>query len=179
MKRILCAALALAFGAAACGSDGTLEPAGNEAPASPGLPAAEASTTYAVGGPSDVPWSDAVTYRIRGEKVARFDAESADRRKTWDGCPKGTATYEGRDCPVSPLNTLALLLEDGGEVVYEAAAPKTVGCNRYRPAAVEAEATVWIRPPRELRDCFSDFSVALSLDTSGRIVAVDFLLSGP
>ena len=49
-----------------------------------------------------------------GTQVARFDPDLADRRQTWDGCPTGTMTYEGRDCPVSPLRTIGFLSRDGG-----------------------------------------------------------------
>jgi hypothetical protein len=39
--------------------------------------------------------------------------------------------------------------------------------------------TTWIRPPRDQRDCFSDFAVTVSLDRSGRVRAADLTLSGP
>ena len=143
------------------------------------MTAAESFTTYAEGGRADVPWADAVTYSIGGTKVARFDPDFADRHETWDGCPSGTMTYEGRDCPVSPLRTIALLHREGGEVVYETEAPTIVGCNRYHSAPAEHATTIWLRPTEQRRDCFSDFAVAVSLGRSGRVVAVDLALSGP
>lgn len=184
--------LALPLAIAACGSGGTAVPmtastntAGSlsrslspaEPPESfskpPELTAAESFTTYAEGGRADVPWADPVTYSIEGAQVARFDAAFADRRQTWEGCPTDTMTYEGRDCPVSPLRTIALLSRDGGEV------PLTVGCNRYQPAGAEHATTIWIRPTEQRRDCFSDFAVAVSLDRHGRVVSFDLALSGP
>jgi hypothetical protein len=140
---------------------------------------AESFTTYADGGRADVPWADTVTYRIGGTQVARFGPVSADRRRTWDDCPTETMTYEGRDCPVSPLRTIALLLRDGAEVVHETEAPPTVGCNGYQAAGAEHATTLWVRPSEQRRDCFSDFAVAVSLDRSGRVVSVDLALSGP
>jgi len=148
-------------------------------PKPPELTAAESFTTYAEVGRADVPWADTVTYSIEGTTVARFDAAFADRRQTWDGCPPDTMTYEGRDCPVSPRRTIALLSRDGGEVVYETEVPPTVGCNRYQSVGAEHATTIWIRPAEQRRDCFSDFAVAVSLDRHGRIVSVDLTLSGP
>jgi hypothetical protein len=119
------------------------------------------------------PGADIVTYRIAGEQVARFDADFADRRETWNGCPGETPTYEGRDCPVSPLRTIAQAGREGGKVVHRTEPPRVVGCNRYRAHLDEAMTTTWIRPDRRDRDCFSDFVVALSVDGAGRVVAVD------
>lgn len=147
--------------------------------AEPTTAAAEAFTRFSEGGRRAVPWAETVIYRIRGTQVARFGPDDADRRQSWDGCPSETTSYEGRDCPISPLRTIALAGRDGGGVVYEMDAPPGVGCSDYRMARVETEATVWIRPNAQRRDCFSDFAVAVSLDRSGRIVAVDIALSGP
>lgn len=159
------------MGTAGCGSD----PASPEpAVADP----AELVVAYAKGGAPDVPWADTVTYTVGGEEVARFDAASADLRETWDGCPGDLAEYEGRDCPVSPLMTIASAVRHGEGVVHEASAPTTVGCNRYR-LDVGRTSTVWIRPDAEHRDCFSDFAVALSFDDATRVSSVDLTLSGP
>jgi hypothetical protein len=153
-------------------------PPGSSA-ASPDTAAAEAFGAYAQGGPPDVPWAPTVVYRIGGDRVARFDADLADRRPSWNGCPPGMRTYEGRDCPVSPLRTIAQAVREGGQVTYDSDPPgRVVGCNRYRWAGV-TQGTTWIRPPRDQRDCFSDFAVAVSLDRSGRVRAVDLTLSGP
>ncbi|NYD42119.1 hypothetical protein [Nocardioides panaciterrulae] len=203
MGRISCAMLALfvlvaSMSLEACGSDGAAEPAsaapttraplspssttqrtGDTLPPSSGTSAAEAFTRFAGGGRPAVPWAAAVVYRISGEQVARFGPDVADRPETWDGCPERTTTYEGRDCPVSPLGTIASLSQDGGHVVYSTETPTAVGCNSYRPPAADAGTTVWIRPQEERRDCFSDFAVAVALDGSGRVVSVDLALSGP
>lgn len=201
MRRISPAAFtlvapAMSLSLAACGSDGAAElvpPATTtqtsfspssappeSAESSPESPAAaEAFTTYAEGGRPAVPWAGTVIYRISGDQVARFDSAFADRRETWNGCPSQTVTYEGRDCPVSPLRTIARFGRDGGEVVYETETPSTVGCNPYQAAGAEATTTIWIRPQEQHRDCFTDFAVAVTLDGLGRVVAVDFMLSGP
>lgn len=179
MKQSLCAefalALALAPALAACESGETAEPREK----SPAMTATEAFSTYARGGQVAVPWADTVAYRISGTQVARLDPGFADRRESWDGCPPEAMTYEGRDCPVSPLSTIAALNRDGADVVFETEAPPTVGCNRYQSASAAKATIVWIRPPEDRRDCFSDFAVAVSLDRGGRVVSVDLALSGP
>lgn len=190
--------LALSLGVSACASDGTAKPVlpatttetsdppysstakGPESVPEPsGTGAVDAFSKYAVGGPPDVPWASGVVYSIEGVRVAQFGDDVADLRATWEGCPRETVTYEGRDCPVSPLRTIAYLVREGGWVVYQKEPPSTVGCNRYHRALTEAGTTIWIRPDEESRDCFSDFAVAVSLDRSGRIVSVDLALSGP
>ncbi|MEJ7832539.1 MAG: hypothetical protein WKF79_06460 [Nocardioides sp.] len=193
------AAVMLALGSTACGVDAGRETASptttpettsetspsswenpSESPSeSLGVGAVEAFTAYAEGGRPEVPWADVVTYSITGERVARFASGAADRRGTWEGCPARTTTYEGRDCPVSPLGTIAMLAREGGQVVYESAPPRIVGCNRYRAPLDDATTTIWIRPDEQHRDCFSDFALTLSLDRSGRVAAVDLALSGP
>lgn len=145
----------------------------------PDLATVRAFTAYADGGRSAVRWARVVDYRVAGDLVARFDPGFAKRRETWDGCPEGATTYEGRDCPVSPLRTLARVGRGGGEVIYETSPPRIVGCNRYRLPRSEAPVTIWIRPDEQHRDCFSDFAVAVSLNGSSRVVAVDLYLSGP
>jgi hypothetical protein len=191
-------AIALALGTTACNNDAgtgqgsyatssesTSDGASSPSEISSGTPdtaAASAFTAYAEGGRPEVPWADIVTFRIAGEQVARFDPDFANRRETWEGCPTGMTTHEGRDCPVSPLRTIAQIGRDGGGVVYRTEPPRVVGCNRYGPSldeVDEAVTTAWIRPEERHRDCFSDFAVAVSLDGAGRVVAVDLTLSGP
>lgn len=141
-------------------------------------PPAEALVTFASQGHSQVPWGTAVTYSIGSERIGRLEAAKADQRASWYGCPVGTAEYEGRKCPVSPMDTLAAANEADG-VVFENNGPETVGCNVYRtPSWASDGETVWIRPVGA-RDCFSDFVVAVLLDSSGRIISLDFALSGP
>lgn len=137
--------------------------------------------SFAVDGRSAVSWADVVTFGIEGQPVARLDAARADRRAAWQGCPSGaTTTYEGRDCPVSPLRAIRLLVREGGALVFETEAPDVVGCNRYEaPASGQGRTTAWIRPDVENRDCFSDFAIAVALDSTGRIAAVDLAMSGP
>lgn len=190
------AGLSFALTVSGCGSDADAEPTssatitpsgslsssptpGHDASDSPDMTAAQAFTTFAETGSGEVPWAARVTYRIDGEQVARFGPAIADRPAAWDRCPAGTTTYEGRECPVSPMRTVAGIESDGGEVVYELTAPRVIGCKRYRAAAANAATTIWLRPNKELRDCFSDFAVALSLNGSGKIKSVDFALSGP
>ena len=143
-----------------------------------GMTVAEAFTRYAESGRGEVPWATVVRCRIGGEQVARLDPDTADRPEAWEGCLRKTTTYEGRECPVSPLRTIAGLDRTGGEVVYDSRPPEFVGCNRY-PASMRTTRSIWVRPDEGHRDCFSDFAVTLSLNESGRLVAVDLALSGP
>ena len=187
------AGLALYLGNAACDSDTRGKPmssstttadsrTASSAPLQPaesvqessGTAAARAFSTYAEGGRVKVPWASIVTFTIHGERVARFDSAFADRRESWDGCPVGAATYQGRHCPISPLRAVARLVQRGGEVVYQTTAPPTVGCHRYRAPSVNVATTTWIRPNKESRDCGSDFGIALSLDRAGKVVWIDF-----
>lgn len=139
---------------------------------------AEALVTFASQGRSHVPWGTTVTYSIASEPVERFAAATANERASWYGCPVDASEYEGRKCPVSPMDTLAAANEADG-VVYERKGPETVGCNVYSaPPWASVGETVWIRPAGA-RDCFSDFVVAVLVDSSDRIRSVDFALSGP
>lgn len=174
----------------ACGADpstpSATEPDAPPPSSPPSQPSpAEAFTSYAAGpgaaaGRAEVPWGDVVVYRIDGEQVARLDPDAADRPRSWDGCPAGASSYEGRECPVSPLRTIALVQQEGDPLVHDSERPETVGCNRYpTPGQTATATTTWIRPPLDRRDCFSDFAVAVSLDASGDVTAIDLTLSGP
>ena len=143
------------------------------------MAAAEAFTAYARGGRPHVPWAPLVVVRMGGLQVARFDGTAADRPKSWQRCPGASPTYEGRDCPVSPLSTMARASRRGRAVVYETEPPRILGCNRYPRTVAGAATTIWIRPDTDHRDCFSDFAVAVSLDRAGAVASVDFALSGP
>lgn len=136
--------------------------------------AAQTFVAYAEGGRPDVPWADIVRFTVRGDRVAELDPAAADRRRSWRGCPDGASTYEGRDCPVSALLTIA-----EQDTVLEREAPRIIGCNRYTPPRSDAATTVLLRPDEGHRDCFTDFAIAVGVDPDGSIVAVDLALSGP
>lgn len=152
-----------------------------------GTPAAEAAgavAALALGADPDVPWADTVRFTIVATPVARIDADRADRRDAWEGCPPtpyaSQGTYEGRDCPVSPLATISALVAEGGSIVYDPRPPgPSIGCNVYVLPNDEPGRTVWIRPDEAHRDCFSDFAVAVTTDDAGRVTQVDLALSGP
>jgi hypothetical protein len=107
---------------------------------------AEALVTFASQGRSHVAWGTTVTYSIASERVERFASATANERGSWYGCPIGPGEYEGRKCPVSPMDTLAAANEADG-VVYESKGPEAVGCNVYSaPPRASVEETVWIGP---------------------------------
>jgi hypothetical protein len=126
---------------------------------------------------SEVPWSSTVQYSIAGEEVATLRSDFAERRESWARCPGGATTYEGRDCPVSPLNLLWGRHRDGETPTYETERPRTVGCNRY-DLPWDGLPIVWIRPTEAHRGCFGDYAVAVAVEDD-EIVAVDLFLSGP
>ena len=129
---------------------------------------------------AEVPWGEQVAYSIAGEPLLTLDPRTAPRRRAWDACPTGSATYEGRDCPVNVLRTLAFPAQEGSTVVIEDQAPgRVLGCSYYTAPSAEAATTVWLRPSADRRDCFTDMAVAVSVSADGRIVAVDLALSGP
>ena len=173
------AAVGALVGACSSGPPDATTPATGPSRASPAV-APEAVVllvAYAAGDTPDVAWSEGVTLSVAGERVGRFGPTEADRRRTWRGCPPDQPTYEGRDCPVSVLRTIADSVRQDEGVTYETEPPRVVGCTDYRrPPAGD---TVWIRPDAEHRDCFTDFAVAVTLDASGSIEAVDLALSGP
>ena len=140
--------------------------------------AVAAFIAFAVGEEVEVPWADTIRLSVEGTQVARFDAGLAGTRSTWQVCPSGQDLYEQRDCPVSPLRTLAIAADEG-EVVSEVEAPEVIGCNNYSVPENLAETSVWLRPDRGQRNCFSDFAILAALDADGRIAAVDLALSGP
>lgn len=142
--------------------------------------AALAYAAFAAGGEgSAVPFAPRVTYRVGGVDVATLTAREAARPGPWRACPPGSTTYEGRDCPVSPLGSLALLDEAGAPAQVERGWPGTVGCTRVEPAEVgEGSTAVSLRPPPQRRDCFSDLGVLLRVDPGGRVDLVELVLSG-
>lgn len=144
------------------------------------ITAARAFTAFARGERSNAPWAPRITLLIEGQDVAVLDSSEADSREAWTDCPSTSTEYAGRECPVSPVSTIKLLDREGGEVVYEKGTPLTVGCSRLSPPPATAGTTVIsIRPDHAHRDCFSDFAVALYVDSGGRITMVNFVLSSP
>lgn len=142
--------------------------------------AAEAFTALALGDGSSAPWAERVSVFIGGQAVATLDPDTADTTEGWKICPRDSVEYEGRECPVSPLSTIEILVDDGGTPEYSEQVPSTVGCNQAsRLPGWESSDVVLIRPDASRRDCFQDFMVALYLDSAMRISAVDFVLSGP
>lgn len=144
---------------------------------------ADAFLQYATGaGPgTDVPWAEEVAYSIEGTIVTRLDPAAASTRPAWDGCVADTATVEGRGCPVNVLLAIADRDRKAAPVLVETTQPGPVlSCVRHEPPSTEADETVqWLRPPDDLRDCFSDMAVAVTASATGEIVAVDLALSGP
>ena len=133
---------------------------------------------FAEGDEVEVRWADIVYRSIEGTQVARFDSGFARRRSTWAVCPPGEDVYEGRDCPVSPLQVLAIAADEG-EVVREDEPPDVIGCNHYSVPKDLKGTPVWLRPDDRQRSCFSDFAILVAVDTIGRVASVDLALSGP
>lgn len=126
----------------------------------------------------DLAWAETVTYLIGGETVGELEADSLP--DAFRDCPEGATEHEGRECPVSPIDTLALLREEGAEPVRESGVPRDVGCNRNEPPADQEDwDAVTLRPPTDRRSCFEDFAVTLFADPSGQVQMVQFVLSGP
>ena len=159
-------------------AESSSSPGTSTATPTPTPAAVVAFIAFAVGEEVEVPWADTIRLSIEGTHVARFDAGLAGTRSTWHICPSGQDLYEQRDCPVSPLRTLAIAADEG-EVVSEVEAPEVIGCNNYSVPENLAETSVWLRPDRGQRNCFSDFAILAALDADGRIAAVDLALSGP
>lgn len=145
---------------------------------SPTQDAVSAFVAFAEGDETEVSWADIVRLSIEGTQVARFGAARAGQRSTWNVCPSGEDQYEGRDCPVSPLRTLALAADEG-EVVREDEPPDVIGCNRYSVPEDTKGTSVWLRPDDGQRSCFADFAILVALDSDGRVISVDLALSGP
>ncbi|MCD4525930.1 hypothetical protein [Nocardioides sp. cx-173] len=175
----LAATLVLALSACTGHENGPPSPAAADRAAA-AADAAAAFVAFAQGEESQVRWAGVVRYYVHGALVAEFVPSFADDPDTWDGCHAGDTTYEGRDCPVSPLSTIGQDEAPGAGPVVEEAAPQTVGCTADLPRAdVDATPLAWIRPDPDLRDCFSDYAVTLYLDDDERVSAVDLVLSGP
>ncbi|TKI60943.1 hypothetical protein [Nocardioides jishulii] len=137
--------------------------------------ASGAFIAFASGEPDDVPWADRVTYSISGVKIRTF-TPGAGVAEALEGCLPGTKQVEGRDCPVSPLITVA----ESGTPSVEGHPPRRVGCNTFvTPEVSSALSTTVIRPPDDDRDCFSDFAVTLYLNDADDVEWIDLALSGP
>jgi hypothetical protein len=142
--------------------------------------AAAAFVAFAQGQEPAVPWADVVRYYLHGVQVSEFAPSFADDPETWDGCHAGDTTYEGRECPVSPLTAIGGPDDAGAEPVVEDEAPTTVGCSGDLPEPdVDATPLAWVRPAAGERDCVSDYAVTLYLDEDERVSAVDLVLSSP
>jgi hypothetical protein len=128
-----------------------------------------------------VTWASEVAYSITGEPVATLDGNNeANNREAWQGCPPAQqpgGTYEGRDCPVSPLDTIADYETKTRGVNFAGVPPDVVGCNNYNPPVAANTTVVFIQPSKG--DCFTDFVVAVIINNNGRITGVDLTLSGP
>lgn len=141
--------------------------------------AAEAFVALAGGDRSvEVPWAPRVSYSIGGVEVGDL-AAGPGLAASLRTCPDGVEEYEGRACPVSPLDTVSNLLRDGSSAVVEAGVPDVVGCTKVIGAPAPGLTAASIRPPAEDRDCFSDFVVTLYSNTAGAVERIDFTLSGP
>lgn len=169
------------------GTAGTEQHGGSSRAPAPAPPRASSPTDaflrYATGtGPgTGVPWARTVAFSIEGTLVSRLDPAAASTRTAWGGCVADAATTEGRGCPVDALLAIADRDRETSPVVVETSPPgPLLGCVRYEPPRTEPDETVqWLRPPQDLRDCFSDMAVAVTVSATGRIVAVDLALSGP
>lgn len=144
-------------------------------PLSPEEKASGAFIAFASGEPDDVPWADRVTYSIGGVKIRTF-TPGAGVSEALEGCLSGTKQVEGRDCPVSPLRTVA----ESATPSVEERPPSRLGCNTFvTPEVSSALSMTVIRPPQDDRDCFSDFAVTLYLNDADAVEWLDFALSGP
>lgn len=155
-----------------------------ESPVSPSaLAAAEMLVGYANGAVRGelVPWGRSVAYSVERRTKRTLTPITASSRKNWDLCPRGTATLEGRNCPINVLGFLAPSVGGDSAAVVEGKPPSgPVGCVRYvPPASDDATDMVWLRPGADRRDCFTDFAVAVSVSAEGQIIAVDLAASGP
>lgn len=184
--RLLVAGVLGVAAAAACAAEG---PAGSGS--TPGSPAAEAFIALSGGDRSStVPWSDRVAYYVGDALVGVLSRDALPQALR--SCPAGTVEYEGRPCPVSPLDTVAAASAPPGAsggsgasgetgVVVEPSAPDTVGCTRLAgpPPGTAGLVATSVRPVPTRRDCFGDFAVTLFTDATGRVVVLRFVLSGP
>lgn len=157
------------------------------APTPDAVPApARAFLDFASGAdPAAVPWAARVVYSVEGQVARTLSPTTASSRRSWRVCPRGTATLEGRSCPVDVLRLLAVADRGSPGVVLERHPPRGgLGCTRYvDPTATdpagEDRTTFWLRPPEDRRSCFEDLAVAVPVSAAGRVVAVDLAVSGP
>ncbi|HTW16384.1 MAG TPA: hypothetical protein VMF51_14710 [Nocardioides sp.] len=143
--------------------------------------AAAAFVAYAAGGePDAVPWAGTVRLSIQGEPVVVLDGDRAIPRRSWRGCPADRTTIEGVTCPLSPLQTIRWHEDEGFGLALESKPPDVVGCNRYvTPPTGGGVDTAWIRPDPAHRSCLTDVAIAVTVDDTGDLTAVDLFLSGP
>lgn len=184
MIRLQYAAVLAALLATGCGSStlgSTNGSAGPTAHRDTSDAAAAAFVAYAAGGePDAVPWAGTVRLSIQGEPVAELDGGRANQRRSWRGCPADRATIDGATCPLSPLRTIRWHEDEGLGIVLESSPPDTVGCNRYiAPPTGGGVDTTWIRPDPAHRNCVTDVAVAVTVDDTGEVTAVDLFLSSP
>jgi hypothetical protein len=129
-------------------------------------------------GSATVPWSKQVAYYIGDVRVADLKPEQLP--DALRSCSPGKKEYEGRTCPVSPLETVASMAKSGSDVVVDSDAPTTVGCTKVtNPKEAAGLTAASIRPPENKRDCFSDFAVTLFTDEAGDVATIQFTLSSP
>lgn len=183
MTRLQHSAALVALLATGCGSS-PVEPAPGPADwtaTSNASAAAAAFVAYAAGGEPDVvPWAATVHLSIQGEPATVLDGDRASRRRSWRACPADRTPIEGVTCPLSPLRTIRGLSDEGIEIVHESSPPDTVGCNHYvTPPTGGGVDTAWIRPDPDHRSCFTDVAIAVTVDDTGDVTAVDLFLSGP
>lgn len=100
--------------------------AGTEAPDTAAVDAASAFVSFAQGGTTPVPWADSIRFTIASTPVTDLSRQDAADPGAWAGCPTEPfnyqGTYEGRDCPVSPLTTIQGAVPEG-PVVFENQSP--------------------------------------------------------
>jgi len=172
--------IASTMSAACSASSASDAGAASSSPApSAAIKATEAFVALAKGtGSATVPWGEHVAYYIGGVRVA--DLKPEDFPAALQSCPPGKAEYEGRACPVSPLATVASMVNDGADVVVEPNAPTLLGCtNVTMPKEASALAAATVRPLEKDRNCFSDFAVTLFTDATGNVQTIQFTLDGP
>lgn len=177
LRRMATALAAMALVTTGCGQDARdTAPTSRPSPTlEPEEAASGAFIAFAAGERDQVPWADRVTYSIAGIKAGTF-TPGAGVVEALEGCLPGEKQVEGRDCPVSPLRAVA----ETATPVVEERPPTHVGCNVFvTPQASLALLTTVIRPPKDERDCFSDYAVTLYLNDAHTVEWVDFALSGP
>lgn len=176
-------AVAAACALTACGSGSVTTQAQPPVPSSALGPAGasvpDAFIALATGSKDAViPWGKSVAYYIGTSKVA--DLSPAELPGALRACPAGEAEYEGRTCPVSPLDTVASSAKKTTGVVVDARTPDIVGCSKVAvPPGTTGLSVASVRPPVDSRDCFSDFAVNLFTDAAGSVTTIQFVLSGP